>query len=364
MRTFAVVIAIMVAYAGAETRATTPNPRTIRASRGIATRSVRPNPSWRLAFTRDDSIWLANGDGSRPHVIIRNASQPSWSPDRKRIAFARGHNVWVANANGSRQRPLTHLPKLVSHERNPQSTRDESGLPPWVYGDDSIEGISWGPGANRVTFATLEYYDVARTRNGDRDRILGSAIYDVPAGGAARSAPRVWFDVFDDDAYCAFTFHTAPAWSARGDALAFARNGDVWLSKKVTDPNLARMMGRVPLDTRRIAAIASYDAPNYRGSREDYHVTRLSWSRDKRWLAYGVSRVSGSGFQEVHVLSPVRQQEAAAAADRTIDAKGRNPCISPDGRLVAYYHEGAIWCCPLGGTLKRKLIDNADYPAW
>src|SRR4051812_48337400 len=61
------------------------------------TASEKPiaDPQWspdgrRLAFTRDDEIWIVEADGSRLTRVVANPAgghDPRWSPDGRRLAF-------------------------------------------------------------------------------------------------------------------------------------------------------------------------------------------------------------------------------------------------------------------------------------
>src|SRR6266581_6769590 len=65
----------------------------------------------RVAFARQNGIWLMNSDGSGKHLLIPGGSCPAWSPDGKRIAFVRGANdladTFVMSADGTNQHRLT-----------------------------------------------------------------------------------------------------------------------------------------------------------------------------------------------------------------------------------------------------------------
>jgi hypothetical protein len=63
--------------------------------------------AWQIAFVRDGSIWVCNGDGSGQKPLMRNGHSPAWSPDKSQIAFARDGDMWVAAADGSRQQAIT-----------------------------------------------------------------------------------------------------------------------------------------------------------------------------------------------------------------------------------------------------------------
>ncbi len=102
---------------------------------------------WKLAFVRNNNIWVSKSDGTDQRMIIKNGRSPYWSPGKNQIAFARNNNVWIAKADGSGQRPLTfrwqkktpHLPTL--------------GRP--------ID-ISWNSQSNSVTFSHWEEFCLER----------------------------------------------------------------------------------------------------------------------------------------------------------------------------------------------------------
>src|SRR5690349_13738899 len=87
------------------------------------TASEKPisDPQWspdgrRLAFTRDDEIWIVEADGSRlTRVVSKPAAgrDPRWSPDGRQLAFLsrrRGWTqVWLIDAPVPRDRKSTRL---------------------------------------------------------------------------------------------------------------------------------------------------------------------------------------------------------------------------------------------------------------
>ena len=54
---------------------------------------------WKLAFVRNNNIWVSKGDGTDQRMIIKNGRSPYWSPGKNQIAFARNNNVWIAKAD-------------------------------------------------------------------------------------------------------------------------------------------------------------------------------------------------------------------------------------------------------------------------
>lgn len=76
------------------------------------------DPSWspdgtRIAFIRDEEIWLMNPDGTNQKKISDNGLYPAWSPDGTQIAFefcqppTKNSGIFVVNADGTNQQKLT-----------------------------------------------------------------------------------------------------------------------------------------------------------------------------------------------------------------------------------------------------------------
>lgn len=80
----------------------------------------------RIAFDwpAGNQLWIMNADGSDPHLISGTVDEsaglqgivgsanggwhPSWSPDGTRLAFGRENSVWVMNADGADEHLLAH----------------------------------------------------------------------------------------------------------------------------------------------------------------------------------------------------------------------------------------------------------------
>jgi Tol biopolymer transport system component len=312
--------------------------------------------SWKLAFVRNGDIWVSKGDGTDQKLIIKKGQAPSWSPDKSRIAFVRDNTIWVAMADGSEQRPVTA---------------------PWRYYDPkhnawfSDIAISWHPKHRILTFSRPEVYKVDRveetadiipSQNTSGGTIVGSSIFDVHLNGKAQEKTTVRYDLFAGGTSFFFADHAHPAWSPSGRKLAFTRNGDIWLAEMANGPE-----GEPPggWEVRRLAAVASYDEPTMRASRENCGATKLSWSPDERHLVYGYERLQGSGFNEVHVLDMKNGKDSLLVED------AHNPCFSPDGKFVAYWSGGCgegmsvcIRSVSIDGKTKRKLVEEGRDPAW
>jgi Tol biopolymer transport system component len=316
--------------------------------------SLRP---WKLAFVRDNNIWVSKGDGTDQKLIIENGQTPSWSPDKSRIAFVRDNNIWVAMADGSKQRPVTSQWKKYDPNSEPG------------FSDVSI---SWQPENGSLTFSHPEVFKTDRidgtagivpTPNAARGVISGSSIFDVRLNGTGPSKAAVRYDLFEGGTTFFFASHAHPAWSSSGRRLAFTRNGDIWIAEAKNGSDREPPIG---WEVKRLAAVASYDEPTNRASRSNRGATRLSWHPNGRHLAYGYDRLGGSGFNEIHLL------DTKMGKDSVIVKDARNPCFSPDGKFIVYWSysgeqcgQGICICAvSMDGKKRQKLVPNGTDPVW
>lgn len=327
-----------------------------------------PSMAWKLAFELGKDIRIANGDGTDERLLVRNAAQPCWSPDRKRIAFVRAANVWIADADGGNQKQLTSYP----------------GRKAIAYGEATysspISGLTWEPHSNRISFARGESFTVRKEgSNSDEDSsIAGSSFYSIATDGSDRGKPNGLINSVGS-LFPNLSSHTALAWSPSGKYLAFVSDGDIWIATRGEDMvvNDVDETGRHPnnrsWDKHRLAATARYDQPNYRASTENVGVTRLSWSPDETMLAYGCRRLGGSGTAEVHILhlsSNGDDYGPQVASDERVDDSGFDPAFSPDGSRLVYWvfakdTDNNIRVYSLKNRSKYGLIKNASgMPAW
>jgi len=319
--------------------------------------NLRP---WKLAFVRDNNIWVSNGDGTDQKLIIENGQTPSWSPDKSQIAFVRYNNIWVAKADGSKQRPITSQWKKYDPNREPWSSY-------------MSVNISWHPKNGSLTFSHPEVFKTERfngtegivpTRNAAKGVIVGSSIFDIRLSETESGKATVRYDLFEGGTSFFFADHAHPAWSPSGKKLAFTRNGDIWIAEAKNGSE-----GEPPSgwEVKRLAAVASYDEPTHRGSRNNRGATRLSWHPNERHLAYGYDRLQGSGFNEVHLL------DTESGMDSIIVKDALDPYFSPGGRFIVYWTYGDEQCgiggiciCAVtsDGKNRQKLVANGREPAW
>ena len=325
-----------------------------------------PNRAWRLAFVRNDDIWVANGDGSGQTRIIRNGARPCWSPDRKHIAFVRDDNIWIADPNGQGQRKITAFPREREYAHN-------------TWDGDLDVDLTWDPLADRIMFSHPESYRITKIGKTDSTILRGSSLFEIPWRPGSTHDPDRIYDLLDQGAAYHFSNYNHPAWSRDGQLCVYTCNGDIRLCTRIPldkNDDWRRGISRyLKMEVKRLAATAVVDAPTWHGSRENLGVTRLAWSPDASFVVYGISRQNGSGSTDVHLLQfnhnkeYDKQEGEKQIQDRTL-AQGIDPCVSPDGKFIVY--DGATESTSLGdlhvitadGWEDHVLIKHGEQPAW
>jgi len=272
---------------------------------------------WQVAFERGEDVWISRADGRSAHLVARRATAPSWSRDGRKIAFLRKDGAWICNGDGS-----------AAHR---------------VWRGHA-SSLSWHPSGLRLAIS-------ARLSRGE-------AILDVnlKTGTAA-----VFAGLSGWDTGTGFTFsgNAAPEWSADGRSLAFSRNGDVWLATAYNLPG-----ERAGWEVYRLVAAANFDAPTYRGSRENEEAYRFSWSRDGKRLAYAVRRKGGSGTANVSVVHLRNDGTVAKTEPIMPQSSVFDPAFASDGTTLTFtrYDEGQQdFDLVLVG---KRFFHNVSRPAW
>jgi hypothetical protein len=243
-------------------------------------------------------------------------------------------------------------------------TRSRTAALPRAKDDYARLTLAWDPKSRLILFSAPELFEVAPV-GGVRRQLVTQTLFEVSQDVKSPVEPRRLMDLTNTEAASAFSETGQPGFSRSG-TLAFVRNGDIWRADRgeKLDP-----YPRAPADqtlfawgwdVTRLAAVASYDAPTYRGSRENSYATHLSWSPDGRWLAYDLQRVNGSGTESIGVL------EVPTGKRRDLGVYGVGCCFSRDGTSVAFTDlaKRSIAMIPLRGGATRTLIVDAEQPSW
>ena len=154
------------------------------------TASEKPvgDPQWspdgrRLAFTREDEIWIVESDGSRlTRVVAKPAGghDPRWSPDGRRLAFLsrrRGWTqVWLIDAP---------VPRRGRPQRDPKPPEARALTRPGI----DVDGIAWSPDGTRIAVMAqqrpedLTTYQIAivDVTTGKSEIVAGASSHDTGA---------------------------------------------------------------------------------------------------------------------------------------------------------------------------------------
>jgi dipeptidyl aminopeptidase/acylaminoacyl peptidase len=163
------------------------------------------DPQWspdgrRLAYVRDDEIWVVEVDGSRLTKLIGGpggGQQPRWSPDGRRVAFVsrrRGWSqIWLIDA------PVPKRGRPAADPKPPEPTvLTEPGI--------DVDSFEWAPDGNRIA--------VMAHRTPEPNETAQIAIVEVPTGEVDVVAGSDSMDV-------------AARWLADGSML-YASDADGW----------------------------------------------------------------------------------------------------------------------------------------
>ncbi len=154
------------------------------------TASEKPisDPQWspdgrRLAFVRDDEIWIVEADGSRFTRVVPKPGggrDPQWSPDGRRLAFLsrrRGWSqVWLIDAP---------VPRRGRPQRDPRPPEAAVLTPSGI----DVEHMAWSPDGRRMAVTAQQAPDALDTSQiaivdiatGRSDIVAGERSHDTGA---------------------------------------------------------------------------------------------------------------------------------------------------------------------------------------
>jgi len=162
-------------------------------------------PTWspsaaRIAFVTKGNLWVADADGTRRGLLVRDAGNPAWSPNGRRITFTRKGRVYTVRADGLDERALA------------------SGAHP-----------TWSPDGTRIAFDRDAKIVSVRWYGGD-PRIVTDG--DDPA-----YAPNGRLAVVRDGqivvAGQVVAEGTSPTWAPDGRRLAYVRDNVIYVGAKL-----------------------------------------------------------------------------------------------------------------------------------
>jgi Tol biopolymer transport system component len=138
------------------------------------------NPAWspdgtRLAFQRDDGIYVTTGPGAERRIAsVANPFAPAWSPDGTQIAYHAKKRIWIVRSDGSSS------PQAVSEPFSILST------PSWSREGDALAYM----GSVSVWITYLDTGKTSRLIGGAAGGAVFSPLADSVAFSGARPACR------------------------------------------------------------------------------------------------------------------------------------------------------------------------------
>jgi Tol biopolymer transport system component len=263
-------------------------------------------------------------------VLLTKGTHPVWSPDGSRIAFLRDDNLWVMNIDGSQQTRLTNPRQPFVQE--PFWLSDGPRLlfayvPPMA---ESVYLIN-PDGSGEVSLA--DGYGPVFSPDGSRIAFYGGGIFgglgalvDIYVMNSDGRRPAKIAQVHYGDVVPPCTGGGSRiAWSADGRFLAYAGN--------------VNGVEVVPSD-------GSAPAWQLGGS------SLPSWAPGEHRLASSSYKSEGGAPGSCYVvLSDLETDQTSTLTE------GERPSWSPDGQRIAFYRDEAVYLIDVSGTSERKLLE-------
>ncbi|MGR4879474.1 amidohydrolase family protein [Streptomyces sp. LARHCF249] len=285
-------------------------------------------------------IWVMRADGSGLRRLTDGPFDhraPAWSPDGRTLAFCseRGgdpvtgspYRIWTVAVADGRLRRLTGLPGQSGPDQAGQGGHGQEGRDAAVWEDfDPV----WSPDGSRVLF-------LRGTLAGET--LTARTLASVPAD--ARGPVR--------------TEHTVTDGSLRTPALSPAGR-TAWLSA-APGPRKAEILS-LYVDGRRLGLDGDLAPAPPRWIGDD----RLLITLDGRFRVIEPDGdTAGRAIPldaTLEVTRPRRRfKEYVLEAERSRPVRGIHlPCLSPDGRSVAFAALNALWVAPVTGGAPRKVL--------
>ncbi len=290
----------------------------------------------KLLFVRNNSVWIYDFSSKKELELIKNADNPSCSPNGKQVAFTRNYNVWILDIKTGKQNKITKLKSLYKME---------------------IQKLDWSP-QNFILFERIESYRVVSLN--EKDLVFWP---DDAFEPKSRNflLPSIWIVKKNElpkkfigyTGYGSATTGThlnqvqTPAWSPDGKKIAFSRNGDIWMAKVETLDNKKeeRIFPSAYLENSNGASPLSRGASN------------ISWSPDGKRLVFSISRMYGSGVGELWIVEP------DGSNSKKISSKGYEQWpIFLDKKVIIFSDGYNLRTIDIDGTNEKELIHNAIKP--
>lgn len=215
-------------------------------------------------------LYTMNPDGSDVKQLTKSShrySSPSWSPDGKSIAFHYAGNVYVIDADGSNERQVTDLP-------------GHSFLSP-----------TWSPDSKKIAAEGGDTSKKIQTQWGEASPMQ---IWIFAVEGS--SPPVQATDIKGYNGY--------PAWSPKGDAIAFDSTEDGWADIAAVNPR-----------TKKVVNLTQHNT----------ECEFAAWSADGSKIAFVAGR---DGNNEIYIMNADGSDQTRLTVNDAVDTA---PAWSPLG---------------------------------
>ena len=239
-----------------------------------------------LLFVRDTGIWLRNQNDGRVRKIVTCGELPIWLGSQHEVGFARYGNVYTKNLDTGSTVQLTKFNK-------------------GKYVDSAVQSMAWDPIGHAIVFSRVSEFVGHLGHSSTVHRYATTSIYWLPI-----KANHVYMAIgpWEQGAVFAFSSQCGATFSAGGTVMLFIRNGDIWLAAR-GDKRSASGWNGWQWDVSRLAAVASFDDPNWHGSRDNEGALTAALSPDNKYIAYIVARLGGSGVSKLYIAKVVRDSD-------------------------------------------------------
>jgi Ca2+-binding RTX toxin-like protein len=293
----------------------------------LAAEAAFPGQNGKIAFERDNKIFLMNGDGSGAAPLTSDGvaqRDPVFSADGRRVAYSYNRNIYVANADGSGERAVT-----------------TGGL--------NDQSPAFSPDGRRIAFLRGDVGDIFVVN------LDGSGLADLTN---------------DPDGQ-----ETDAGWSPDGSRIVYTRTG---CTKGTNEGGVCiYVMNADGSNQTLLTPEENYpECPdNGPGFAHRRHSEQPTWSPDGRQIAYAgywnTCHSSGGGG-EIWVMNADGSGKRALMDDTAVD---RQPAWSPDGQLIAFVSDRVdnpsgpdadIFTVPAAGGSITQLTNGlyTEDPDW
>ncbi|HWL65559.1 MAG TPA: DPP IV N-terminal domain-containing protein [Actinomycetota bacterium] len=195
-----------------------------------------PGENGLIAYRHEAEIFTMTGDGSNKVAVPNTAASaaptdPAWSADGNRLAFVRNQDIWIINASGTGARNLTNTPTFLDAE--PSWSPDGSEIAFGSYRDSNWEiyvvRSSDGGGERQLTQDTdPSRRDPSTFPAWSPDGSQIAFFSDRPGAFGLYVMPA---DTGDPESFLVATSATNnyPSWFPDGSKLAYTNDTELWV---------------------------------------------------------------------------------------------------------------------------------------